>query len=221
MNGWHDLGGMHGFGPILSDSECDEFVFQTKSEARVFALTVAVEYLDKWNLDESRYAIEDQHPVDYLKNTYYQNWLIGLERLMIEKGLITDNELESGAMDDGATPNEFAPLHVNEGERYIYEGGTTQLPIKPSPQFEIGDMVSVANINSIGHTRLPRYVRGKRGLVQEHHSAHVLPDQNALGNRMGEHLYSVYFTASEIWGETNELDFGVCVALWESYLEVV
>ena len=82
-------------------------------------------------------------------------------------------------------------------------------------------MVSVANINSIGHTRLPRYVRGKRGLVQEHHGAHVLPDQNALGNRMGEHLYSVYFTASEIWGETNELDFGVCVDLWESYLEVV
>ena len=124
-------------------------------------------------------------------------------------------------MDAGATPNEFAPLHVNEVERYIYEGGTTQLDIKPSPQFEIGDMVSVANINSIGHTRLPRYVRGKRGIVQEHHGTHVLPDQNALGNRMGEHLYSVYFTASDIWGEIKELDFGVYVDLWESYLEVV
>ena len=82
-------------------------------------------------------------------------------------------------------------------------------------------MVSVANINSIGHTRLPRYVRGKRGLVQEHHGAHVLPDQNALGNRMGEHLYSVYFTAAEIRGNVEEANFGVNVDLWESYLEAV
>ena len=221
MNGWHDLGGMHGFGPILSDSECDEFVFQTKSEARVFALTVAVEYLDKWNLDESRNAIEDQHPVDYLKNTYYQNWLIGLERLMIEKGLITDNELESGAMDAGATPNEFALLHVNEVKRYIYEGGTTRMDIKSPPQFELGDMVSVANVNSLGHTRLPRYVRGKRGVVHEYHGAHVFPDQNALSNRMGEHLYSVYFTAAEIWGNVREANFGVNVDLWGTYLEVI
>ena len=103
---------MHGFGPILSNSECDGSVFQTNWEARVFALTVAVEYLDMWNLDESRYAIEDQHPVDYLKNSYYENWLISLERLIIEKGLITDNELESGAMDAGTMPNEFAPQQI-------------------------------------------------------------------------------------------------------------
>ncbi len=82
MNGWHDLGGMHGFGPILSNRECEEPVFQAEWEARVFALTVAVEYLDKWNLDESRYAIEKQHPADYLENSYYENWFISLERLL-------------------------------------------------------------------------------------------------------------------------------------------
>ena len=159
MNGWHDLGGMHGFGPILPNCNCDEPVFQDRWEARVFALTVAIEYLDKWNLDESRYAIEDQHPVDYLKNSYYENWLISLERLMVEKDLITNNELASGAMDVNATRNEFVPLHVSEVKRYIYEGGTTRMDIKSSPQFEIGDMVSAANVNSLGHTRLPRYVR--------------------------------------------------------------
>ena len=78
-------------------------MFQAEWEARVFALTVAVEYLDKWNLDESRYAIEDQHPADYLKNSYYENWLIGLERLMIEKDLITDKELESGVINTNST----------------------------------------------------------------------------------------------------------------------
>ena len=221
MNGWHDLGGMHGFGPILPICECDEPVFQDRWEARVFALTVAVEYLDKWNLDESRYAIEDQHPVDYLKNSYYENWLISLERLMIEKGLITYKELESGVMNANSPLNEFTPLHVNEVEGYIYEGSTTQMDIKRCPHFEIGDMVSVANTNSIGHTRLPRYVRGKRGVVQEQHGAHVFPDQNALGNRIGEHLYSVYFSAAEIWGNVEEANFGVNVDLWESYLEVV
>ena len=221
MKQCHDLGGMHGFGPILPNRECEEPVFQAEWEARVFALTVAVEYLDKWNLDESRYAIEDQHPADYLKNSYYENWLIGLERLMIEKDLITDKELESGVINTNSSPNEFAPLHVNEVEGYIYEGSTTRMDIKRFPHFEIGDMVSVANINSIGHTRLPEYVRGKRGVVQEHQGAHVFPDQNALGNRIGEHLYSVYFSAAEIWGNVEEANFGVNVDLWESYLEVV
>ena len=93
MNGWHDVGGVHGFGPILPNRECEEPVFQAEWEARVFALTVAVEYLDKWNLDESRYAIEKQQPADYLKNSYYENWLISLERLMIEKGLITYKDI--------------------------------------------------------------------------------------------------------------------------------
>ena len=221
MNGWHDLGGMHGFGPILPICECDEPVFQDRWEARVFALTVAVEYLDKWNLDESRYAIEDQQPADYLKNSYYENWLISLERLMIEKGLITYKELESGVMNANSPLNEFTPLHVNEVEGYIYEGSTTQMDIKRCPHFEIGDMVSVANTNSIGHTRLPRYVRGRRGVVQEQHGAHVFPDQNALGNRMGEYLYSVYFTAAEIWGNVREANFGVNVDLWGTYLEVI
>ena len=221
MNGWHDLGGMHGFGPILPICECDEPVFQDRWEARVFALTVDVEYLDKWNLDESRYAIEDQQPADYLKNSYYENWLISLERLMIEKGLITYKELESGVMNANSPLNEFTPLHVNEVEGYIYEGSTTQMDIKRCPHFEIGDMVSVANTNSIGHTRLPRYVRGRRGVVQEQHGAHVFPDQNALGNRMGEYLYSVYFTAAEIWGNVREANFGVNVDLWGTYLEVI
>ena len=221
MNGWHDLGGMHGFGPILSNRECEEPVFQAEWEARVFALTVAVEYLDKWNLDESRYAIEKQQPADYLKNSYYENWLISLERLMIEKGLITYKELESGVMNANSPLNEFTPLHVDEVEGYIYEGSTTQMDIKRCPHFEIGDMVSVANTNSIGHTRLPRYVRGKRGVVQDQHGAHVFPDQNSLGNRIGEHLYSVYFSAAEIWGNVEEANFGVNVDLWESYLEVV
>ena len=221
MNGWHDVGGMHGFGPIFSNRECEEPVFQAEWEARVFALTVAVEYLDKWNLDESRYAIEKQQPADYLKNSYYKNWLISLERLMIEKGLITYKELESGVMNANSPLNEFTPLHVNEVEGYIYEGSTTQMDIKRCPHFEIGDMVSVANTNSIGHTRLPRYVQGKRGVVQEQHGAHVFPDQNALGNRIGEHLYSVYFSAAEIGGNVEEANFGVNVDLWESYLDVV
>ena len=137
------------------------------------------------------------------------------------KDLITNNELASGAMDVNATRNEFVPLHVSEVKRYIYEGGATRMDIKSSPQFEIGDMVSVANVNSLGHTRLPRYVRGKRGVVHEYHGAHVFPDQNALGTRIGQHLYSVYFTAPEIWGNVREANFGVNVDLWEPYLEVI
>src|SRR6202011_5250340 len=96
MNGAHDLGGMHGFGPINAEPEAVEPVFHADWEKRVFGLVRTTGALGLWNGDMSRHARERQHPVDYLRHSYYENWLAGLQKLLVEKGLVTAEELASG-----------------------------------------------------------------------------------------------------------------------------
>jgi len=100
MNGGHDLGGMHGLGPI--DPEPDEPVFHEAWERRCFAITLACGYLGEWNLDMTRYARERMHPAKYLATSYYEHWLIGLETLLIEKGLVTEDEIKRRMGEIGA-----------------------------------------------------------------------------------------------------------------------
>jgi nitrile hydratase len=92
VNGGHDLGGMHGLGPI--EVEQNEPVFHEEWERRCFAITLACGYLGEWNLDMSRYARERMHPATYLDTSYYEHWLIGLQTLLVEKGLLDEAEIE-------------------------------------------------------------------------------------------------------------------------------
>src|SRR5260370_36451441 len=94
MNGVHDMGGMHGLGAV--EIEKNEPVFHAEWEARTFALTLASGYLGKWNLDMSRYAREQMPGPDYLATSYYEHWLWGLRKLVVDHGLVTAKELESG-----------------------------------------------------------------------------------------------------------------------------
>jgi hypothetical protein len=88
------------------------------------------------------------------------------------------------------------------------------------PQFELGAQVRVKNFHPVGHTRAPRYVRGKRGSIVRKHGAHVLPDSNAhFQGERPESLYGVRFEARELWGDAGNPRDGVYVDLWESYLE--
>ncbi len=93
MNGIHDMGGMHGLGPI--DREANEPVFHHAWERRAFALNMAASFLGEWNIDMSRYAREQMPPAEYLATSYYEHWLWGLERLLVEKGLLTRAEIEA------------------------------------------------------------------------------------------------------------------------------
>ncbi len=93
------------------------------------------------------------------------------------------------------------------------------MEIKHPPLYKRGDKVHILNINPEGHTRLPRYARGKFGTVDIHHGAHVFPDSNALGIREGQHLYGVIFTSDELWGLEAKTNFKVSIDLWEPYLE--
>lgn len=219
MNGGHDLGGMHGLGPIDPEPEAVEPVFHHEWEKRVFALTLASSALGRWSIDMGRHARERQHPADYLRNSYYENWLAGLEKLLVERGVVSAEELASGRS-AGPAPEDLRARVLRAAE----VGPTTlsksvEVAIDAPPRFAVGDRVRAINRHPLGHTREPRYVRGHIGTIHEHYGAHVFPDLSAEGRREGRHLYSVRFEAEELWGESATPRSAVYVDLWEDYLE--
>ncbi len=217
MNGIHDLGGMHGFGPVLP--KADEPVFSADWEARVLALNLAMAAHGRWNIDASRHARERIPPADYLRFSYYERWISGLITLLREHGLVTDEELANG---QPRGERRIPPLRAEQVQAVLERGGPTERDVDTLPRFVLGQTVRARNLHPSGHTRLPRYVRGRTGVVVLHHGAHVFPDSNAhFRGEQPQQLYSVRFTARELWGPDASARDTVTVDLWESYLETV
>ncbi|MBC8246221.1 MAG: nitrile hydratase subunit beta, partial [Deltaproteobacteria bacterium] len=136
MNGAHDLGGMHGFGPINPEPEAEEPVFHTDWEKRVFGFTLAAGFLGKWNIDMSRHSRERQHPIDYLRHTYYENWLAGLEKLLVETGLINSEELRTGkAAGPADESTRMRVPKVEDVAEIITHGNPVEMAIDTPPRF--------------------------------------------------------------------------------------
>jgi nitrile hydratase len=217
MNGVHDMGGMHGLGPIAP--EANEPVFHERWESRALALTLAAGAWGRWNIDVSRHARERIPGAEYMRMSYYEKWIVGLETVMTQTGLVTRAEIASGHPDPGAQKSS-PPLTADRVAGALAQGGPTERTIAAQPQFSLGGRVRARNLNPTGHTRLPRYVRGHAGVVARHHGAHVLPDTNAHGlGEQPQHLYQVRFEANELWGEQAAQRSAVYVDLWENYLE--
>jgi nitrile hydratase len=215
MNGAQDLGGAHGFGPVRRES--DEPVFHHPWERRAFAVTLALGMLGRWNIDMSRYYRENRHPVDYLSSTYYEIWLKGVERLAVDRGLISEEELKSGRALAPRDPTIVPPDATRARELLVKSVGA-KLNVPAAAIFASGDRVRVKNQHPATHTRMPRYCRGKAGVIAIDHGVYVFPDTHALGlGPKPQHCYSVRFSAQELWGvprrEVVHLD------LWDDYLE--
>ena len=167
-----------------------------------------------------RHARERQHPADYIRHTYYENGLAGLEKLLVERGLVSADELASGK---GAGPARAElrarVLRAADVARVMAKGSPVEVTSEVPPRFAVGDRVRALNRHPSGHTREPRYVRGRTGVIHEHYGAHVFPDRSAEGMREGRHLYSVRFEAGELWGESAAPAGAVYADLWEDYLE--
>lgn len=217
MNGVHDMGGMHGFGPV--EREDDEPVFHHRWEARTFALRQASGALGKWNIDMSRHADERMPPAEYLAATYYERWLAGLERLLVERGLVTRSELASGKS-AGPAPAGLVAFPPEKVDKAVRKGRNYRVDAPVAAGFAAGAKVRARNINPAGATRLPRYARGKRGVVVRDHGVFIFPDANAAGEGpKPQHLYSVQFAARELWGADAAFEGRVYLDLWEDYLE--
>ena len=213
MNGVHDMGGMHGFGAI--EREDNEPVFHYAWERRVFALRMACGALRKWNIDMARHANERMPPAEYLPATYYERWLWGLKRLLVEHGLATEAEMQGGKS-IAPVPRSLKAFPPDQVENAVRTGGKYRLHAVVAPRFAVGVPVIARNINPTGATRLPRFVRGKRGVVNRDHGVYVFPDANAAGlGPKPQHLYSVRFAATELWGDGGSHSDSVYVDLWD------
>ena len=211
---------MHGFGPV--ERETNEPPFHGRWEAAVVAIMRATRGAGLFNIDEFRHAIERMDPAHYLGSSYFEHWLDGIARLLTEKGVVSAAELEAlAARIDARSDAAAAPTRVvsppvpaprRETETSFRE------PLAP-PRFAAGAAVVARNIHPSGHTRLPRYARGKPGVIAAHRGCHVFPDTNAHGRgEQPQHVYSVRFEARELWGGAAEPNQHVYLDLWESYL---
>jgi len=222
MNGVHDMGGRQGFGPV--QPEADEPLFHAAWERRALGITLAMGASGQWNLDMVRSARENLPPATYLAASYYEIWIRGLERLILERQLVSPAELERGEPLYAARPVARV-LRRAEVDSALALGSPTTRPSTDGPRFALGQRVRALNMHPSGHTRLPRYVRGHVGTVVLHHGAHVFADRHAQ-HRPGaafddrpEHLYTVEFDAAELWGGSAEPGVRVSVDAWEPYLE--
>ncbi len=208
------MGGMHGLGPATP--EPDAPVFHHDWEARVHAMVIASP--TRGNIDAGRHQRELIPGPDYLRMSYYEKWFEALRQMLVKGGAITPTELASGTADPTqprATPRlepEMVTAALTRTGSYLRDG--------PQPAFKLGDRVRARNLNPTGHTRLPRYVRGRTGVIERFHGVQVYPDVHAHGG--GEDprpLYLVRFTARALWGEDASPKDSVSLDLWEPYLE--
>ena len=217
MNGAQDLGGMMGFGPV--EPEPNEPPFHAEWERRAFAITLAMGATTTRNLDAARHARESLHPADYLASSYYEIWTKGLEKLVLGQGLAGEGELRAGhALAPPAPVRQV--LKAEAVTATLARGTPTDRPAERPARFAAGDEVVTRIMHPAGHTRLPRYARGKRGFVERVHGVFVFPDSNAHGQgESPQWLYTVRFSGPELWGEEADPSLVVSIDAWESYLE--
>ncbi|XOV90239.1 MAG: nitrile hydratase subunit beta [Pseudomonadota bacterium] len=224
MDGIHDLGGKHGFGKV--EREIDEPAFHARWEASVFAISAVGPAAGAWNnSDRFRHGVERIDPVSYLADGYYGRWLGGMETLLVEAGAVTTEEITARALEMGAPPGARVAARPSSSP-------DPQGPAPPAPgakrvasapaAFAVGDAVVTSTLVKSGHTRLPAYARGKRGVIHASHNAWVFPDTNAHGlGEQPQYLYTVKFSGPELWGSGSDPSLAVYLDLFEPYLASV
>jgi nitrile hydratase len=213
MNSVHDMGGMHGMGPIEYDK--NEPVFHEPWEGRAWAL---VRTMGRWGRPRTRnfrYELELIPAADYLRMSYYERFMSLMIDRLLRANLITRTELERGRRDPGSL-NPTAP------PPQLPRGGFPRVETPLKPRFKVGQHVRARNINPLGHTRLPRYARGRRGTITRDHGPFAFQDTDVNGDPLTatpQHVYTVRFNARELWGEQARPRDSVCLDLWDDHLE--
>jgi nitrile hydratase beta subunit len=220
MNGIHDMGGMHGMGPI--EVREDERPFHAEWEGRAWGLIRAVGPFGPTRRRNFRYEHEILPPAQYLQMQYYERFIkVLVDRLMAAK-LLTQAELDSGRADPASprlTPR-VTPAAI--AQQLTQRRSLRRDGVRIQPRFRVGQGVRARNINPVGHTRLPRYIRGHRGTILTDHGVFDFQDTDAEGYTLParpQHVYTVGFTARELWGDTANPRDTVHAEMWEDYLE--
>lgn len=218
MNTIADMGGMHGFGAIDHRDQGGPFHYDW--ERRILGISFATLGANLFNVDEIHRATELIPPAAYLRMSYFERWLESTEVLLVEKGIISKDELaRRRVLADSAVA--VTPVDVSTAQKILQYGGTTRTLEGPAPRFKVGDKIVAKNIHPVEHTRMPRYVRGKRGIIECDHGAFSLPDSNARNEGPDlQHCYGVRFRADELWGPDASPRDTLQLNLFDDYLEM-
>lgn len=212
MNGIHDMGGMQGLGEL--QYEDSEHKYHEPWEGRVHAMMAGLGMFGGFRLE-----LESIPAEEYLRMSYYERWLIALTEQLINYGLVTREEIESGRPAPGSERSTPA-LSPAEARELPFRPFKSELEIDVTPRFLIGDPVRGRNMNPTTHTRMPRYTRGKRGAVQRDRGVFGLPDTESYGqDPRPQHVYLVRFEARELWGDQASANDSLYIDMWEDYLE--
>lgn len=210
-----DLGGQAGHGRVQPEPEGE--LFHEPWEPRALALTLAMGATGSWNIDQSRAARETLP--GYAQLSYYRIWIAALQRLLAERGLMSPEELQAGRMLIPAVPVKRM-LAAADVAAVLAKGSSTERPATAPARFAVGDAVRTRAGAVPHHTRLPGYARGKRGVVERLHGAHVFADTHSQGaGEQAQWLYTVVFEGRELWGDEAQAGQLVSVDAWDSYLE--
>ena len=203
----------------------DGVPFHLDWEKRTYGIVIAMAYAHRVprTTDESRYMIERLPPEVYLGAAYFERWLLGAEKNYEAYGLFSAEELEARRRELAAKPAAPLPRNTDpeQVERVLagLRAGPTDRAFDGEPTYAPGDAVVARTIHTKRHTRLPRYVRGKAGVVDCVRGAFPLPELAAEGQRELEVVYEVRFEGEELWGDSAEPGTCVYLQLWESYLQ--
>ena len=215
MNGIHDMGGMDGFGPIVI--ERDEPVFHAAWEGRVYAIRGHL-------VGSVRATIERMPPAQYLATSYYEKWLWAKTQNLLANGAFTQAELDAqiayfSVHPDAEPPRRDDPIAAQKAVALSLQPVSHRHNIGASHAYQIGEHVRAKNIHPRGHTRLPRYVRGKQCVIVKTYGIQEFDDGWPYEKSPPQPLYNVRFEGQELWGESAEPKSVVYLDMWESYLE--
>jgi len=215
MNGIHDMGGMDGMGDIGYEENAP--AFSEAWEVRVQALHAAT---GPFRGGPLRPTIEEIPAADYLGMTYYERWLTALINRLVQSGLVTLEEIENGRLDPELETAAISALPPAAAVATLRRTPQTELDLDVAARFEIGESVRGRNIHPPRHTRMPRYTRGKTGVVERDRGVFALPDNETYGlDERPQHVYLVKFAARELWGDTASALDSIYIDMWEDYLE--
>jgi nitrile hydratase subunit beta len=217
MNGPHDMGGMQTFGPIRPAE--NDAASHAAWEERIAAIWSAMGTWRKWNIDSGRQARESLPPAEYLSLSYGQLRYAQALKLIVERGFLTPAEIERGKAAK-ASPKLTPALSAEQVPAYWRNGAPKSRNVAVDAGFHVGQRVRARNVHPLTHTRLPRYARGRVGVIERDRGVFVFPDTNAqdLGEKP-QHVYSVRFLARELWGDQANAFDTVMIDMWDDYLE--
>ncbi len=232
----HYLGGLEGLGPVTYEKR----VFVEPWEKRIFGIHVAMMALSSqlplpqtpskfntvWTWADLRKGAEGLNPFDYFKYRYYEKWLGGISGYFIEKGYITEAELDARTQQvlqnaAAAAKQGGDPAIDTRVIKYLVEGDSPKHDSATKPLFAAGDKVLVKNPPSIEHTRLPGHLRDRTGIVDSVYPAtySYLTSTGPDGIGPAMPVYCVRFDPQDLWKGNTESNETFYADLFEAYLE--